>query len=216
MNDEMLRISELYASIQGESTFAGVPCFFVRLAGCNLRCSYCDTRHARRGGTMRRAGDIVRAAVSSGCPVVEVTGGEPLLQPGTPRLCGELKSRGLTVLVETNGSRDIGALPRGIVRIVDVKCPGSGMDGSFLASNLDALRRGDQVKFVLTGRADYEWARRFIGRHRLAARCTVILSPVWRRLKPSTLASWMLRDRLAVRMGIQLHKVIWGDRVHHV
>ena len=218
---ESLRINEIFHSIQGESSWAGCPCVFVRLTGCPLRCTYCDTEYAFREGTSRTVEDVVREVHSIGCPLVEVTGGEPLAQRACPALVRRLLDLGHVVLVETSGAVDTSALdPRAHV-ILDVKTPGSGERARNLASNLDRLRPHDEVKFVVTDRADYDFAKATIAQHRLAERCrAVLLSPVFeqakgleilgaRALAPRTLAEWMLEDRLPARMNLQLHKFIW-------
>ena len=212
----MLRVVETFVSIQGESTRAGELCFFIRLAGCNLGCAYCDTRYANETGAGRDCAvdELLAAAKQARVPLVEVTGGEPLLQPETPELCRKLRDAGFTVLVETNGSLPIDRLPEGVHAIVDVKTPGSAMAEGFLDANFDALRPGDEVKFVLTGRADYDFARRTIREHRLDAKpgVTLLFGAVAGSLPPAELAEWMVADRLPVRFQLQLHKVLWGDR----
>ncbi len=204
-----LRISEIFHSLQGESTQAGRPCVFVRLAGCDLACAYCDTPAARQDGTEMALEAILDAVAAFGCPLVEVTGGEPLQQPEAPELCRRLADAGYTVLLETNGSRPLAGLDPRVVRIMDVKTPGSGMAASFEERNLACLRPPDQVKFVLTGEADYEWARRFLRDHPLPEGVEALLSPVTPGLDPGALARWILRDRLPVRLQVQLHK--WLD-----
>jgi len=204
-----LRISEIFYSLQGESTQAGRPCAFVRLAGCDLACSYCDTPAARQAGTEMPVEEILAAVAGFGCPLVEVTGGEPLQQPETPELCRRLADAGHAVLLETNGSRPLAGLDPRVVRIMDVKTPGSGMAASFDASNLAVLRPPDQVKFVLTGEADYAWARQFLRDHPLPDGVEALFSPVTPGLEPAVLARWILRDRLPVRLQVQLHK--WLD-----
>jgi 7-carboxy-7-deazaguanine synthase len=197
----------------GESTYTGLPFFFVRLAGCNLRCSFCDTKYSYEEPDREMSvAEILNLALASRCAHVEITGGEPLLQEETPRLARELLHAGKTVLVETNGSLDISLLPEGVVRIVDVKCPGSGMSEHNLPENMDRLRANDEVKFVLTDRKDFEWARAFIVRHNLIAKCPVLLSPACGSLAPAQLAAWILESGLNVRLQIQLHKFLWPDR----
>jgi 7-carboxy-7-deazaguanine synthase len=207
----MIRICEIFSSIQGESTFAGLPCTFVRLGGCNLRCSYCDTAYAQEGGEPREVDAVVADVLDAGLQLVAITGGEPLMQAETPLLCERLLRRGRRVLVETNGSMDIGVLPAGVVRVMDIKAPGSGMADRFLDSNIDRLKPADECKFVLIDRVDFVWAMDVVERHRLAGHCTVIFAPVWNRLPPAQLAEWILQERLPVRLGLQLHKVLWGD-----
>ena len=213
----MLRVVETFASIQGESTRAGEVCFFIRLAGCNLACSYCDTRYANEAGAGRDVSvdALVEAARDARIPLVEVTGGEPLLQPETPELCRRLLAEGFTVLVETNGSLPIDRLPEGTRAIMDIKMPGSTMHGHFLEANLDLLRPGDEVKFVLSGRGDYEYALRMIREYRIESRTkgvTLLFGAVAGMLSPARLAEWLVADRVPARFQIQLHKLLWGDR----
>ncbi len=207
----MLMVAEQFKSIQGESTFAGALCSFVRLAGCNLSCAYCDTDYARSGGTPASVDTVLAIVEGHGCTLVEVTGGEPLLQEDTPKLCRGLLDNKHTVLVETNGSLDISSLPSGCVRIVDVKCPASGMAGSFLEKNLDALTAGDQIKFVISDKKDFVWALSFVTSRHIHGRCTVIFSPTMGVLRPEDLAEWIISESAPVRLGLQLHKIIWGN-----
>jgi len=206
-----LNVSEIFKSIQGESTYAGLPYVFVRLGGCNLECSYCDTVYARDEYEPMEIDEIVRRVGEYGCSLVEVTGGEPLLQDATPQLLQELAEAGYRVLLETNGTMDIGGVPDGVIRIVDVKCPGSGMSDKVLWSNLEKLRPADEVKFVISDKSDYDWARSVIAERHLEARATVLMSPAWGHLAPRELARWILEDGLQVRVQVQLHKVIWPD-----
>ncbi|MDA8417508.1 MAG: radical SAM protein [Desulfobacteraceae bacterium] len=213
-----LSVSELFLSLQGESTYAGLPCVFIRLGGCNLRCRYCDARYTyEEAATVRSLAYLLDFAGRYPEAIVEITGGEPLLQPGVIPLMAELVRGGRTVLLETNGSLDIAPVPEGVVTIMDVKCPeGSGAD-STRRENLNRLRPQDELKFVLASRADYEWSCRFLAEHRLLApmadrRPRVILfSPVTSRLPAALLAAWLIADRLPVRLQLQLHKVIWPD-----
>jgi 7-carboxy-7-deazaguanine synthase len=238
-----MMITEIFRSIQGESTYAGLPCIFVRLTGCNLRCLWCDTAYAFYGGTRMSLEQILaqveqlsgRAALSSDTPGgeasaapvisrVELTGGEPLLQAEVVPLAERLLSAGYTVLVETSGERFVGALPRTVVKIVDVKCPDSGEGDTFLAKNLDVLDDKDEIKFVIASRRDYEFARDFTAQHDLVRRVRqVLFSPVfadpagcWPGLDASLLADWVLADRLPVRLGLQLHKFIWDPAMKGV
>lgn len=205
-----MKVLETFVSIQGESTYAGLPCFFVRLAGCNLRCSYCDTPRVREDGEACDIPSLVDGFRKSGLTLAEITGGEPLLQSETPALAHALLEAGARpVLVETNGSLDIGVLPEGSVAVVDVKCPGSGAGDSFDGANMSRLRPHDEVKFVLSDRADFEWAAAFVRRHDLVARCgAVLFSPVAGRLGGRELAAWLVADRLPVRLQLQLHKAL--------
>jgi 7-carboxy-7-deazaguanine synthase len=204
-------VAETFVSIQGESTWAGCPCFFIRLAGCNLRCVYCDTAYALEGGELRTLEDLVREAVGSGLPVLEVTGGEPLLQQGTPALLRALLPLG-TVLLETNGSLDIACVPEGVRIILDIKTPASGQGETMRWENLAGLRPGDEIKFVLCSRSDYEWARTLLRERNLAGGGrTVLFGAAWGRLPHADLAAWILEDRLPVRLNPVLHRWIWPD-----
>lgn len=205
-----LKIHEIFHSIQGESTFAGRPCVFVRLTGCQMRCVWCDTAHAFYDGSWMDIGEIVERVRSFGCPLVEVTGGEPLLQPAVHPLMTRLCDAGLEVLLETGGGLDLTAVDPRVRRIVDVKCPGSGESANNRWENLDDLRPTDELKFVVAGRADYEWAKRTIAERALGGRCPIHLSPVWGAVELPELARWILEDRLDVRFSLQLHKSIWG------
>ena len=209
---DSLLLAECYLSVQGESTRAGVPCWFVRTARCNLRCRWCDSAFTFTGGTRRPLDGVVEEALASGAPVIEVTGGEPLLQRAVLALMERLCDAGRTVLLETGGSLDIGGVDPRVHRIVDLKCPGSGEEKRNRWENLRLLTERDEVKFVLADRADYEWARRVI-RERLAGLPPVLLlSPVHGELDPKDLVAWMLEDRLPARLNLQLHKFVWGDR----
>jgi 7-carboxy-7-deazaguanine synthase len=222
-------ITEIFKSIQGEGTRAGLPCIFVRLTGCNLRCTWCDTAYAFHGGRKMSVEEVVarvdelagRNAESptsqATVPLVELTGGEPLLQEEVYPLAEKLLALGYTVMIETSGERFIGKLPAEVIKIVDVKCPDSGEPDTFEMRNLDALSENDEVKFVLCTRRDYEFARDFTAQHGLARRVKqVLFSPVfedpegkWPGLEPRALAEWILADGLPVRLGLQLHKFIW-------
>lgn len=210
-NTETIRIHEIYASIQGESTFAGLPCTFVRLSRCNLRCRWCDTPQAFEGGNEMSRTDVLDKALSFGTPLVEVTGGEPLLQAGAVPLLRELCDAGRTVLLETSGERDISEVDPRVHRIVDFKAPGSDESHRNRWENVEHLTPRDEVKIVLADRADYEWAKAVIQEHCLADRVhAVLLSPVWGELDPKELVQWVLEDRLPARVQLQMHKVIWG------
>jgi len=206
---DALRINEIFYSIQGESTWAGSPCVFVRLTYCNLRCRWCDTEYSFFEGNWRSFDDIIGEVKSYGCKLVEVTGGEPLVQenvlPFMQRLCDE----GFTVLLETGGHMDLSAVDERVGRIVDVKCPGSGESEKMHWPNLQNLRPADQVKFVIADRSDFDYALNVINTYDLATRTTVLLSPVFGELQPVELAQWILETKLPLRMQLQMHKFIW-------
>ena len=204
-----LRVNEIFRSVQGESTHAGRACTLVRLTGCPLRCRYCDTAYAFHEGSWMTLGEILTAVGDHGCNLVEVTGGEPLAQPATLALLVRLLDDGREVLLETSGALPIGDVPAGVRRIVDFKTPDSGEEARNDWNNVEALRPGDEVKFVIGSRRDYEWARDKILDHRLHERATVLLSPVWESGVRRHLAEWMLEDRLPARYQLQLHKLIW-------
>jgi 7-carboxy-7-deazaguanine synthase len=206
----MLTVNEIFYSIQGESTLAGRPCVFVRLTACDLRCSWCDTPYSFHEGRKRSVGDVVAEVEQYGCPLVEITGGEPLLQDDVYPLMSELLRRGRTVMLETGGHRPISRVPRDVVKIVDVKCPGSGEAARNDWTNLERLAPHDEVKFVIRDRTDYEYAVDVVTRYDLAARAGAILfSPVHGVLEPRTLSEWLLADRVPARLQLQLHKYIW-------
>ncbi len=209
-----MKINEIFFSIQGESTYAGLPCAFVRLTGCNLRCSYCDTRYAYEEGEEQTPEQVIDAVTRFPTGLVEITGGEPLLQPETLALVTALADRRYKVLLETNGSVSLQGIDARATTIMDIKCPGSGMSEHMLWDNLGLLRPRDEVKFVLIDRADYDWAVEIMEEHRLYEKHTVHLSPAFGVLEPSELASWMLaspapNDVSNVRLHLQLHKYIW-------
>jgi len=207
---EQIRVHEIYESIQGESTFAGRPCTFVRLSRCNLRCRWCDTPQAFEGGTEMSRAAVLEKALSFGTPLVELTGGEPLLQEGAIPLLRELCDAGRTVLLETSGERDISLVDPRVHRIMDLKAPGSGESQRNRWENIAHLSSRDEVKIVLADRADYEWAKGIIEEHGLERRVNeVLLSPVWGELDPKNLVKWVLEDEMPVRVQIQMHKVIW-------
>jgi 7-carboxy-7-deazaguanine synthase len=213
----MLTVNEIFHSIQGESTHAGRPCVFVRLTACDLRCSWCDTPYAFHEGRKMTLEEILAQVDAYGCTLVEITGGEPLLQRDVYPLMDALLERGHDVLIETGGHHNIAQVPEQVIRIVDVKCPGSGEAGRMHWPNLDALRRHDEVKFVIRDRADYEYARDVVKRHDLESRVAAVLfSPVHGVLAPAELAAWILQDRLPVRLQLQAHKYIWAPETRGV
>lgn len=205
-----LRVTEIFRSLQGEGARAGMICTLVRLTGCDLRCRWCDTEYAFAGGNTMTIEEILAEVERFGSPLVEVTGGEPLLQPDAHALIAALLDADYEVMLETGGHRDISTVDPRVVRIVDFKPPGSGEDAANLWSNVDALKPGDEVKIVIADRIDYDWARRVITERRLAERSIVWLSPVHGELEPDQLAAWILEDGLPVRLQLQLHKLIWG------
>lgn len=211
-----MRITEIFHSVQGESTFAGLPCVFVRLTGCPLRCTWCDTDYAFFGGTDRSIDDILDRVRSYGCRLVEVTGGEPLAQPDTATLLRRLCEDGFTVLLETSGAIDTTIVPPSVRIILDVKCPGSGMSERMHWPNVERLRPQDEAKFVIRNRGDYEWAKDILARSNLTDRCPVLFSPVFDVLDPRQLADWLLADRLPIRLQLQLHKHIWAPDMRGV
>lgn len=211
MKADTLVVHEIYASIQGESTFAGLPCVFVRLSGCNLRCAWCDTTHAFYGGQRMSRVAVLTQALALGAPLVELTGGEPLLQPGALPLLVELCDAGRTVLVETSGEADVSRVDPRVHKIMDLKAPGSGESHRNRWSNLEYLTERDELKFVLADRVDYEWMRDVIRARALDQRVpTILASTVWGKLAPKDLVQWVMEDHLPVRVQVQLHKVIWG------
>ena len=206
-----LRITEIFYSLQGESAHAGIPTVFVRLTGCPLRCDYCDTEYAFTGGRWMGLEEVLSQVAAHAPRRVTVTGGEPLAQKPCPVLLAALCDAGYAVSLETGGAHDISALDARVERVMDLKTPASGECGRNLYSNIGHLRRGDQVKFVICGRGDYEWAVRQLERHDLASRCEVLFSPAWCRQDAVELAEWILADHLPVRLQLQLHKLLWGD-----
>lgn len=203
-----LNVCEIFRSIQGESSYAGLPCSFVRLSGCNLNCRYCDTQYAQQPGTVMTVEEIEDRIAGFGIDLVEITGGEPLIQKATPDLTERLLKKGHNVLVETNGSLDISVLPKEAIRIMDIKCPSSGECGKMLWDNLWKLQPNDEVKFVISDRHDYEWARGII-LERFSKKTKILFSVAFGELPPGNLVSWMLNDKLTARFQIQLHKLIW-------
>ena len=212
-----LTVNEIYLSVQGESTWAGLPCVFVRLTFCDLRCTYCDTEYAFYEGNKMALGEIVEKVRSFGCPLVEVTGGEPLLQPNCVPLLQMLCEAGFIVLLETSGAHDIATVDPRVHRIMDLKTPSSGEEGRNLYANIAHLTLRDELKFVVGSREDYEWAREKIRSHDLAAKVNaVLLSPVFGKIAPSDMVAWMLEDKLPARFQLQMHKFIWEPRARGV
>jgi 7-carboxy-7-deazaguanine synthase len=214
---QKLTVNEIYQSVQGESTWAGLPCVFVRLTFCDLRCTYCDTEYAFYEGNKMTLEEIVDKVRDFGCPLVEVTGGEPLLQPNCVPLLARLCDAGFTVLLETSGSHDIAPVDARVHRIMDLKTPSSGECGRNLYANIAHLTERDEVKFVVGSREDYEWTREKIREHELAAKVrAVLLSPVFGKISPSDIVAWMLEDKLPARFQLQMHKFIWEPRARGV
>jgi len=207
---ERLRITEVFHSLQGEADTVGLPTVFVRLTGCPLRCRYCDTEYAFYGGEWWSIGSLLERVAGFGTPYVCVTGGEPLAQPNVGALLTRLCDGGFRVSLETSGALDARAVDARVVRVLDVKTPGSGEEARNFLPNLDAVRERDLVKFVITSRDDYEWSRAFVAEHGLATRTQVLFSPSFGEVDPTALAEWILADRLRVRFQMQLHKLLWG------
>ena len=206
----MLKINEIYASIQGESSHTGLPCVFIRLTGCNLRCSWCDTAYAFYDGKNLTVEETLQKVETFGLPLVEITGGEPLLQEDVYPLMETLLKKGYRVMLETSGALPIDKVPEKVIKILDIKCPGSGEEKKNHLENLKFLSPHDEVKFVLLDRADYEWSRDLLRKYDLAPSTQVLFSPVYDKLNLKDLSQWILKDRLAVRLQTQLHKVIWS------
>ena len=206
-----LRVNEIFYSIQGESSFAGFPCIFVRLTGCNLRCSYCDTQYAYQEGKELSLDVIIKQIEKYRCSLVEITGGEPLIQEETPLLISNLLDKGYRVLLETNGSLDVSMIDRRCVRIIDIKLPGSGEAHRNFLENLNELHDKDELKFVIAGQNDYVYAKKILNRipEGLSEKIVINFSPLWGMMEPALLADWILNDRLTVRLNIQLQKIIW-------
>jgi 7-carboxy-7-deazaguanine synthase len=214
----LLKVNEIFYSIQGESSYAGLPCVFVRLTGCNLRCLYCDTRYAYEEGTDLELAEIIDQVTSYRCRLVEITGGEPLIQKETPELTHRLLEKGFEVLLETNGSIDISTIDERCVRIVDIKCPSSGQEKKNDLENLKRLSIKDEIKFVIGSREDYLYAQNImslIRKSNLKIK-PPLFSPLYNQMEPNLLAEWILADHLDVRMQIQLHKIIWGPETRGV
>ncbi len=223
-----LQVTEIFKSIQGESSLAGTPCIFIRLTGCNLRCSYCDTTYAYEGGKSLSVNEVLSKIDGYKCNLVEITGGEPLLQLEVYTLIQALLERDRYVLIETNGSIDIekiqtlkqpqdsGSERVGIKIIMDIKCPDSNMSEKMNLENLNRLDKNDEVKFVINSRGDYEWAKNIIKKYSLDKKCHILISPVYDNLTTEELSEWILNDNLNVRLNLQIHKYIWGESVRGV
>ena len=222
MHQEYLRVTEIFHSIQGESTWAGLPCTFIRLTGCPLRCVWCDTEYSFQGGEKMALEEIRSRVREADCSLVELTGGEPLIHPNAFRLVAELLDEGYTVLVETSGAVDVGPLDPRAHKIMDLKCPGSGEESKNLWSNLEHLGPGDEVKFVLKDRVDFQWACRAVRENTLDQRvnqgdlAAILFSPVWDELNLRDLAEWTMEEGLPVRIQLQLHKLIWDPNTRGV
>jgi 7-carboxy-7-deazaguanine synthase len=206
----MLKVNEIYASIQGESSYTGLPCVFIRLTGCNLRCSWCDTAYAFYEGIDLTLEDIMFQVENFSLPLVEITGGEPLMQENVYPLMNSLLDKGYRVMLETGGAISINKVPEEVIKILDIKCPGSGEEKKNHLENLKLLTPHDEVKFVLIDRADYEWSRDLLQKHNLPSSVQVLFSPVYDKLELKDLSKWILKDRLPVRLQTQFHKVIWS------
>ena len=215
-NSPLLRVNEIFKSIQGESSYAGIPSVFVRLTGCNLRCSYCDTTYAYDEGTEMSVNEILSTIKGYNCKNVCITGGEPLLQSSIIKLIDLLKKSHYKIFVETGGSINIDILPKAVTRIMDIKCPDSGMDKEMDWDNIDRLKSSDEVKFIILSKKDYEWAKRITRKYKLTGRAQILFGVAYGRMKPKTLAGWILKDNLEVRFQLQLQKYIWPDKVRGV
>lgn len=211
-----MKIHEIFKSIQGETSYAGLPCTFVRITGCNLRCSYCDTTYAYEEGTEMPIGSILERVAGFKTKLVCITGGEPLSDNATPLLLDELLGKNYTVLVETNGSYDIRMIPQNAIKIMDIKCPDSNMSHMMLWQNVGYLTKKDEVKFVLHSRSDYEWTREVIKKYRLSEITNVLIGTVFDAILPRTVVPWILDDNLDVRFQLQLHKYIWEPQTRGV
>jgi len=207
----VIKVNEIFYSIQGESRFNGFPCIFIRLTGCNLRCKYCDTQYAYKKGRSLDIPKILTTIAPYPCSLVEITGGEPLLQKEMPALAQKILAAGYRVIVETNGSQDIAQLPPACSCILDVKTPDSGESENIFWPNLEQLKHRDEVKFVLMSYEDYDWAKEIIQKYRLIPRVPISFTPAYNKLSPSAVARWLLEDGLRVRLQLQMHKVIWPD-----
>jgi 7-carboxy-7-deazaguanine synthase len=207
-----MKVCEIFTSIQGESSYAGLPCTFIRMTGCNLRCSYCDTTYAYYGGNEFSENDILKEVKAAGTAHVEITGGEPLLQTEVFHLIKILLDNNYIVLIETNGSMSIKSIDRRAIVILDLKTPGSGMSDKMDFSNIGQIKSNDEIKFVITNREDYEWSKLIISKYELTARCNILMSPAYGILSPEELAEWMIEDKIKARLNIQIHKYIFINK----
>lgn len=205
-----LLVTEIFRSIQGESSWAGMPCSFVRLTGCPLRCRWCDTVYGFHGGNKRDIDEVIQELIDFKVPLVEITGGEPLAQKNSILLMEKLVAKGFKVLIETSGSEDIAAVPKEVVIIMDIKCPGSQMHERMLWSNLDLLKPVDEIKFVVANREDFDWALECIKKYDLVGKHRLLFSPAWGLVKPQDLVTWLLGSGVDARLNLQLHKYIWS------
>ncbi len=205
-----MKVCEIFTSIQGESSYAGIPCTFIRLSGCNLRCTYCDTKYAYDEGKQMSEEDILTEIELAGLKLVEITGGEPLLQKEVFKLISNIIAKGHTLLIETNGSKSIKDIDKRAIVILDIKTPGSGMHEKMDFSNFELLKNNDELKFVITDRIDYEWAKELILKFGLSDKCRLLLSPAYGILPPKELVRWMIDDKLKARLNLQIHKYIFG------
>jgi 7-carboxy-7-deazaguanine synthase len=210
MQNSNLRVNEIFYSIQGESSYAGKPCVFIRLTGCNLRCSYCDTEYAFHEGENVSIGDIIKKVATYGCKLIEITGGEPLLQENVHHLMKILCDKNYQVMLETGGQMDINGVDKRVKIVMDIKCPSSGEIKKNLWQNISSLQKKDEVKFVIRDRTDFDWAVAMIAQYKLDKICPVVFSPVFDKMDNARLADWILHSRLNVRMQLQIHKYIWG------
>ena len=206
----MLKINEIFKSIQGESSYMGVPTVFVRLTGCNLRCTYCDTEYAFYEGNSMTVKDVLAAVKAFGLPLVEITGGEPLMQKDVYPLMDELLKNGYQVMLETGGSITLQDVPKEVIKVMDIKCPGSSEEVNNRFENIDHLTLNDEVKFVILDRMDYDWSKKIVHRYHLNKKARILFSPVYDKLQLKDLAEWVLEDKLPVRLQTQLHKIIWS------
>lgn len=211
MSESKLRITEIFYSLQGETRTVGLPTVFVRLTGCPLRCGYCDTAYAFSGGTIQTISDIIEKVKTYDAHYITVTGGEPLAQKACPELLEKLCDEGYEVSLETSGAIDVSKVDPRVIKVIDIKTPGSKECDKNLWSNMEYLLPHDQIKFVICNRADYDWSKEIIQKYHLVEQCEVLFSPSYKELSPGKLGDWILEDRLSVRLQIQLHKMLWGD-----